>query len=123
MTPAAEHREKYARCVEALGRDALLALLPKVSRPWRELVAEDENLNNVPLNWWDAKHGPSVRRILRSDYGLEPLRGAILPKRGVFELYSDAARAGRYQEPGGWSLCNTVCTLKELARQLAEAGG
>src|SRR4029453_13784802 len=118
-TMTESHREKYARYVELLGREHLLALLPKPTRPWRDLLAEDEHLNNVPLALWDRAHeGVEVT---------EPCPCCGHPRRvrsgaSVFKLYQSARRAGMVKESGGWSLSNSVCTLKELARQLAEAG-
>lgn len=91
-----KHREKYGRLVALLGADRLRPLLPPVRRPWSELIAGDVHLNNVPLAEWDARD-PGVRSILR---------------------HSPAAyeAIGR----GGWSLSDSVCVLKELARQIAE---
>jgi hypothetical protein len=93
-----EHRAKYGAYVAKLGRDRLARLLPSVSHKWGELLAKDEHLNNVPLHRWDA--GDS----------------------GVRALVRAAGGSAALGEAGGWSLCNSVCVLKETARQLAEMG-
>lgn len=100
-----EHREKFGAYVEALGRERLRFLLPvRDPQELRRLLAQDEHLNNVPLSRWDAQD-PRVRRLLR-----------------------DALRNGRIGEAEDgrrrmvWSLSDTVCTLKECARQVAEEG-
>ena len=95
------HSEKYGRIIAHLGEDTLRRLIP-VQDPakLRTLLAADPHLNNVPLFQWDARH-ESVLYLVRAKGGTK----ALAPIIG----------------PGGWSLCDSVCTLKETARRLADA--
>lgn len=95
-------RDYYGALVEHIGEDALRQLLPGNHTPedWRALAAADERLNNVPLRQWDARHD-HVRRLARAAIaGLAAITG-----------------------PGGWSLSDSVCVLKETARRYAESKG
>jgi hypothetical protein len=89
--------EYYGLLVERLGEDALRQLLPDNHTPaeWRELIAEDEHLNNVSLHKWDAQD-LYVRQLAREVGGLAQITGS-----------------------GGWSLSDSVCVLKETARRYA----
>jgi hypothetical protein len=95
------HTAYYGAIVEVIGETALRALLPGTRTPddWRALVAANEHLNNVPLASWDKQHDTVVRLI-------QPVKPKLKAITG----------------PGGWSLSDSVCTLKETARRYAEGG-
>lgn len=76
------HTEHYLWLADSLGITE--RLLPVSIETIRD--SQDENLNDIPLQLWDARHG-IVRGIAR---GL------------------------------AWSLSDTVCTLKAVARRAAE---
>jgi len=100
----------YGALVELLGEDALRAALPlsrqgipparagtaRTPSEWRELLEDDEHLNNVPLRQWD-----------RLDYFV---RG-----RAARSMNAVAAITGSR----AWSLSDSVCVLKETARRYA----
>jgi hypothetical protein len=120
------HHEYYGLLVEFLGEDELRRLLPsraekltppqfgeasgdstptvialgqaRTPKQWRELIAEDEHLNNVPLRHWDARHRGVLALVRRTD------REALRAITGS----------------GGWSLADSGCTLKTAARRYAE---
>jgi hypothetical protein len=120
--------EYYGLLVEHLGERALRDLLPtrseKLTPPrfgeasgdstpsviargqvrtpeqWRDLLAEDEHLNNVSLRRWDARHRDVLALVRRSD------RDALVAITGS----------------GGWSLSDSGCVLKETARRYAQTG-
>lgn len=92
--------EYYGLLVEYIGENKLRMLLPtlpngdqRTPSQWRELLAEDKHLNNVPLRRWDACHG-LVFHYLRGGDELRAINGT-----------------------GGWSLSDSVCVLKETARR------
>ena len=87
-----QHFTKYDQIAKALGIPALVALVPFSSGSiQRALDAGDDSLNTLCLLRWDMQHTL------------------------VWELYNQAYSSGRYTEPGGWSLCNTICVLKHVA--------
>jgi hypothetical protein len=92
-------REYYGLLVECLGEDTLRCCLPirRTPEQWRDLVAADEHLNNVPLHRWDTCHS-YVRQLAGRAAGREAITGS-----------------------GGWSLSDSVCVLKETARRYAES--
>jgi hypothetical protein len=94
------HHEYYGAIVELLGEEELQRLLPGARTPaeWRELIAADEHLNNVPLRRWDALDYYVRSMAARAD--------------------RDALRA--ITGSNGWSLSDSVCTLKTAARRYAE---
>jgi hypothetical protein len=89
----------YGALVELLGEDALRGALPIDRTPaqWRDLIAEDQHLNNVPLTKWDRSAFYVRHLAQRAD------RDALLTITGS----------------GGWSLSDSVCVLKETARRYA----
>ena len=94
------HSEYYGLLVERLGEAYLRSLLPaKTPDEWRKLLAQDKHLNNVSLATWDAGHPRVVVRVRRMG-GTKALESII--------------------GPGGWSLSDSVCLLKETARRYAE---
>ena len=83
-----EHYEKYEKIAQALGIKLIQPFLaPHTPAKLRECYAKDRHLNNIPLAWWDTGH----------------------------TLMSDLYRISEYRETGGWSLSNSVCTLKHVA--------
>jgi hypothetical protein len=120
------HHEYYGLLVELLGEDSLREMLPtrheKLTPPrfgeasgdstptviarghertpeqWRELLAEDEHLNNVSLRYWDARHRDVLALVRRAD------RDALVAITGS----------------GGWSLSDSGCVLKTAARRFAQ---
>lgn len=91
----------YGLLVERLGEQQLRALLPGGQRTpgeWRRLLDADEHLNNVSLHKWDAMH-PLVVNLVRAAGG-----GTAL---------ADITGSS------GWSLSDSVCVLKQTARQMA----
>lgn len=94
MTFTTPHALNYDAKAQALGIGALKHLVSRVASKEdieRAIDAGDEPLNTIQLAKWDAQH------------------------QSVCRLYSQAKAAG-FAEPGGWSLCNTVCVLKHVAR-------
>ena len=65
----------------------------KTQEEWKALLAEDKNLNNVPLEFWDCLS--------------KGAKGIIARKNFVIN--------GRKT----WSLSDGVCAAKEAARQIA----
>jgi hypothetical protein len=92
--------EYYGLLVERLGETSLRAGLPIHRTPaqWRELLAADPHLNNVPLRRWDVCD-PFVRSLVRR-----------VPNEEL----------GAINGTGGWSLSDSVCVLKETARRYAK---
>jgi hypothetical protein len=93
--------EYYGLLVEHLGEGALRHMLPIPRTPaqWRELIAKDEHLNNVPLSKWDAQH-PHVQALVR---------------------LNDRDKRAEITGSNGWSLSDSVCVLKETARRYAQS--
>jgi len=93
------HRDYYGLLVETLGERALRKVLPASRDRLIKNLVEDLHLNNIPLHLWDQQHA-RVWHLINLAGGpskLEPIIG-----------------------PGGWSLSDSVCTLKEAARRWAE---
>lgn len=107
MAGAVTHQDYYCAIADALGRQAVEAIVRTVATNdlLRERLQADPHLNNIPLPLWDMQHG-RVLNLVR-DHG-----------RAVMAISWD----GRV--PAGkvcWSLSDTVCTLKAAARRLVEA--
>lgn len=93
--------EYYGLLVELLGEGSLRAMLPGERTPdqWRELLADDPHLNNVPLAQWDFPGDGLVRQLVRA---------------------ADADELVAITGSKGWSLSDSTCVLKETARRYAE---
>ena len=91
---AIHHEEKYEAFAQALGIPALKALVGRLGRAddFRHALEIDPHLNSIPLHRWDLYH------------------------MDTRFLYDAARREGRCQEPGGWSMANSVCVLKHVAK-------
>jgi hypothetical protein len=87
-----EHFDKYERLARAISVNALKQLVPFSRERIVEALKTDSAMNNLPLYQWDAFYG-SVR-----------------------ELVARAGGSKKIGEVGGWSLGNTVCVLKHVAR-------
>ncbi len=82
------HEAKYNALANALGRERLRGLIPFTPEQVQAAIdSGDEHLNTLPLHKWDRMH-PTVFMMAREA-----------------------------QEITSWSLDDTVCTLKHLARQ------
>jgi hypothetical protein len=117
-----EHREKFESLAQWLGVESLKQLVPfPPSRIRAALAAGDEHLNTLPLVSWDGQHGltPDERqhRICHCCKQSLPVR-FVTP--GVWGLVRAAIRrdheAGRTPLVKAWSLSDTVCVLKHVAR-------
>lgn len=87
------HRDYYGEIVREIEAHRPLAL-PATVDEIRAALEADEHLNNIPLIKWDSSG---------------------MAQRGVIAGYV------RKRDPGGCSLGDLVCVLKEAARQRAEA--
>lgn len=83
-----DHEKKYEKYAKKIGIKSLTGLIPESPGRIRVAMAQDEHLNNIPLKLWD-RHDHWVRTL--------------------------AHNAG-VEESGGWSLANTVCLLKHVAK-------
>ena len=128
MTP---HTEKYERIAQQLGIDALKSLVPFSAERIRDaLAAGDEHLNTLSLASWDKQHGYATAKAERCACCKQ---WKPTPKAsGVWALYVAAVAENRTRRAkgesvpplvsGGWSLSDTVCVLKHVARHhIAEA--
>lgn len=89
---AQEHFDKYERLAQAIGIDRLRRIVPFSKAEIVEALKTDEAMNNLRLRVWDTCDS-WVREKVRAAGG--------------------SAKIG---ETGGWSLGNTVCVLKHVAR-------
>lgn len=99
------HDQYYGLLVEALGENRLRELLPATPDELAAAWEEGWALNSIPLAKWDARHAQVRPRPISRELQtkLEAITG-----------------------PGGWSLSDSVCTLKCCARRLigkADQGG
>jgi hypothetical protein len=107
-----DHETYYCFLGDAIGRKALESLVLHVA-PLDKLIAcfsGDRNLNNIPLQKWDAMH-EFVRRM-------------------VSHQHMAISWSARAQAAGGqsaiqlgqicWSLSESVCVLKAIARRMVE---
>jgi len=86
------HFDKYERLAQALGVDALRRSVPFTIEQITDALSRDPNMNNLRLQVWDSCDW-MVRQLVRKAGGSQAIG-----------------------EPGGWSLGNTVCVLKHVAR-------
>jgi hypothetical protein len=112
------HERKYEALAQALGLDALKALVPfSAERIRQALAAGDQHLNTLPLASWDKCHGKETTKPEKccacGQYKpVKPETQVV----GVWALYVANIKRGGLREAGGWSLSNTVCVLKHVAR-------
>lgn len=86
-----EHFEEFDRIARLIGIERLIRYIPATREEVAKALKTDEHLNNIPLAKWDAQH-ISVQQMGR------------------------AAKAGWGESKTAWALCETVCTLKHVAR-------
>lgn len=86
-----EHFEKYDTIARLIGIERLIRFIPATREEVAKAIKVGEALNSIPLIMWDAKHIP-VQQMAR------------------------AAKAGWGESKTAWALCETVCTLKHVAR-------
>ena len=100
-------REKYGKVVALIGLENLKPLMPEDIETLAKKYEKDNNLNNIPIERWDAIAGYSAfvdksgRQLYRS--GNSSLK-SLLQKNGINE-YSPA---------------QLVCILKEAAAEIVE---
>lgn len=120
-----EHKEKYERLAVWLGVPALLALIPfPALRVSHALADGDEHLNTLPLHVWDAKHGVELVALKQGTckccWQALPRTNENKRGEGVLGLVRNAIKrdreAGREPLQTRWSLSETVCVLKHVAR-------
>ena len=94
MTGKATHQQYYMGLASIIGIDTLRSILPSTIEARRAAFESgDYHLNKIPLQSWDNRH-ESVMSLLHGRGGqLKQINGT-----------------------GGWSLSDTVCTLKAVAR-------
>lgn len=91
------HEQKYDDLAQWLGVNLLQMLVPfSQEKVDYALTNRDECLNTLPLVCWDRKHIP-VFRLVRT------------------AIHRDTAM-GKGNKVAGWSLANSVCVLKHVAR-------
>lgn len=118
-----EHETKYEKLAQFIGVESLKSIVHGFGiepKRWAELLAEDEHLNNVQLAKWDARDG-QVRSLVAGAIGrARQQMGGFEPGfQGTFHVPHN---------PSGfkfsWSLGETVCLLKHVARfHVAKAEG
>ena len=112
-----EHYNKYEGAARALGVAGLkqTVLCVASAEEIRRALTADKNLNNIPLGKWDNMH-ESVRHSMRNCSRAAWLKHAYT----LFKGYGDPEiLSGKMRV---WSLSDTVCTLKHVARYyIAEA--
>ena len=120
MTP---HEKQYDALARWLGLEAVKALVPFNAEQIRAALATgDEHLNTLALAVWDSRHKkPEPERCRCCGQQMSRKADTPAPQTGVWELYVAAATRDRAQGydrrvPGGWSLSNTVCVLKHVAK-------
>lgn len=85
-----EHETKYEALAQAIGIDKLVplvAIAAKGHNP-KQMMASDPHLNLIPLRRWDAEH------------------------YDVLQLVRKCPELRKH----GWSLCESVCVLKHVAK-------
>jgi hypothetical protein len=111
MTP---HEAKYERLAQAFGIEKLKALVPfSVERIRAALASGDEHLNTLSLASWDRQHG-GIAKPERCSCCKQ--WKPVEKESCVIALYAAARRNGMPMESGGWSLANSVCVLKHVAK-------
>lgn len=107
MDGTVDHQTFYLAVAEAIGRPALERIVLSVA-PLDKLRSYivDPHLNNIRLSAWDAKHF-AVRQLVatnaRAVMAVSWSARAVQPETGTF----------------CWSLCESVCVLKAVARDMA----
>lgn len=103
------HQDHYMAVAKAIGIPALRRLVESISDRNRiaECLKTDEHLNNIPLHLWDMADGPVQHLIAKS--------GNIAGVMAESWDHPKDVPVGRFY----WSLGETVCVLKAIARDMA----
>ena len=133
----AEHEAKYQALADWLGESAVRALVPFSPEQVRDaLRVGDVHLNTLPLPAWDRQHGYHPDDNAGRGFGLAVGVGKTCPtcghvsaapdrKAGVWGLVRAAIdrdrRHGDTPLIRAWSLSDTTCVLKHVARTTALA--
>lgn len=85
-----EHETKYEALAQAIGIAKLVPLVAIAARGHnpKQMMAYDPHLNLIPLGRWDGRHS------------------------AVLELVRNCPKLRKR----GWSLCESVCVLKHVAK-------
>ena len=126
-TASREHFEKYDALAHWLGWNALAALVPfPPERVRAALQAGDEHLNTLSLVSWDRKHGYEPDKLKPEVCSCCGQVKPVTARReaGVWGLVRAAIKrdreAGRTPLVTAWSLSDTVCVLKHVAKCAAQ---
>ena len=94
------HRKLFAEILSIVGRDRVSEVFDhgKTVDEWREIFDANPEIDSPGLNWWADFH--SVIRPIFEDAGPHSVVTSLLRGRP-------------------WGVPQTVCLLKELARQIA----
>lgn len=115
----AEHYAKQDRHARWLGLDAVRALVPFTREQIRAaLDAGDVHLNTLPLHVWDKAHGEPTKKPTPCDCckQMRPREPSTLMRGLVRQAVTRDVIAGREPLLRAWSLSDTVCVLKHVAR-------
>lgn len=106
MSGKATHEEYYRALAEVIGVPGLRQIVGYIATPevLAQRLASDEHLNNIYLQKWDNCH-PSVLGMVRHNG----------------KAVMDVSWCGTPLRPGTicWSLSESVCVLKTVARDVA----
>ncbi len=109
MSGEISHQDYYMAIARAIDLPTLQACVRHIASvdQLREALATDPHLNNIPLVQWD-RQDPAVQALVARD--ATPVMAVSWSRRSTLA-------------PGTfcWSLSDTVCTLKAVARDLVES--
>jgi hypothetical protein len=130
-----EHEQKYERLAQWLGVESLKKLVPFTPEQiGNALRAGDEHLTTLSLVAWDRKHGAEPGEVARARKYIQfPDRQSVIcpccgapttppadKTAGVWGLVRAAIASARLHDEKplqrSWSLCETVCVLKHVAK-------
>jgi hypothetical protein len=119
-TMKAEHYRKYEELTRWLGLDALKSLVPfPADRIRQALESGDEHLNTLPLHVWDKQDG-GPRKVPTEKCKCCNQTLPVVEAHGMWALVARAIasdrRHGLPPKCTSWSLSQTVCVLKHVAR-------
>lgn len=105
ITDLDDFDKAYAAIVGQFDPEALHALMPATDEEITAALAEDENLNNIPIVKWDAAAGFRVWVNRR----LQTQEVAMIPGARLHKMLSDIG-------VDSFSCSECVCILKTYAR-------
>lgn len=106
MDGKVDHQTYYCAVADAIGRNALESIVRSITygEDIVRCLERDKHLNNIPLRRWDARD-QQVRDLVS------------LNAKAVMDVsWNGPIKPGTFC----WSLSDTVCTLKAVARRMAE---